>query len=89
MDIDLYLECYAPARLTRVIAQASLGSPCVSVRLRVLGGWVGRLPEQHRVCNFFGSTKFAVQDLENVSFEIVLDQFSETAFALLMSRDLQ
>ena len=40
LGIDLYLECYAPARLTRVIAQASLGSPCgICAVTRV--GWVG------------------------------------------------
>ena len=57
VGIHLCLECYAPARLTRVIAQASLGSPCVSVRLRVLGGWVGILLGTLRVLrNFLGRT---------------------------------
>ena len=57
VGIHLCLECYAPARLTRVIAQASLGSPCVSVRLRVLGGWVGILLGRLRVLrNFLGRT---------------------------------
>ena len=35
------------------IAQASVGSPCVSVRLRVLGGWVGILLGMQRVLRIF------------------------------------
>ena len=55
--VFIYVKCYAPARLTRVIAQASLGSPYVSVRLRVLGGWVGILLGTLRVLrNFLGRT---------------------------------
>ena len=43
-DVDLFLyfilECFAPARLTRVIAQASLGSPaCLCGFACWVGGW--------------------------------------------------
>ena len=52
------------------LSLASLGSPCVSVRLRVLGGWVGILLGSLRF-EKLPWTNFLQQILETVAAEVL------------------